>query len=170
MIRTNKRWWIVCIFSLIPTSASWSLPEDSEQEIYIESDNASLDKLQGQLVYNGNVKMTQGSLNIEADHITITRSENGLKEVIAKGSPAKYEQVISANEGKTTAYGQTIIYNTQEDELTLLKEAGLEKQGNRFVGEKIVYLIKEQRVKADSPEPQERIKMVIQPKQDKENK
>ena len=76
---------------------------------------------------------------------------------------------INKNEGKTLAYGETIIYNTKIDQLTLLVNAGLEKQGNVFSGEKIVYLIKEQRVKAESTEPQERIRMVIQPKKDKES-
>jgi len=50
----------------------------------------------------------------------------------------------------------------------LLKNAGLEKQGNVFAGEKIVYLMKEQRIKADSQASDSRIRMVIQPKQEKE--
>jgi lipopolysaccharide transport protein LptA len=55
----------------------------------------------------------------------------------------------------------------QSDELTLLTNAGLEKQGNVFTGDKIVYLINQQRVKADSVQ-EDRVRMVIQPKTDKE--
>lgn len=159
-----------CVIFSALISASWAyaLPEDSEQEIHIASDFASLDKPQGELIYSGNVELTQGTLNIQADKVTIQRNENGLQKVIALGSPARFEQVLSENEGKTKAFGETIIYHTANEELTLLKNAGLEKQGNEFSGEKIVYLIKEQRVKANSPEPEERIRMVIQPKQNKE--
>jgi len=113
--------------------------------------------------------MQQGSLNIQAQTLTLIRTTKGLQKIIATGTPARYEQTLSANEGKTLAYGETIIYDTNIEELTLLNNAGLEKQGNVFSGEKIVYLIKEQRVKAESPEQQNRIRMVIQPKKDKES-
>lgn len=143
-----------------------ALPDDSTQEINIASDSALLDKLAGQVIYTGNVKMQQGSLKIDADKITILRGADGLEKVIAHGQPAKYEQLINLPDGKTHAYGDTIIYHTLAQQVTLLKNAGLEKEGNVFAGDKIVYLIKEQRVKAESPEPQERIRMVIQPKKD----
>ena len=148
------------------SSLCFALPEDSQKEINIASDSALLDKLAGEVIYTGNVKMQQGSLKIDADKITISRDKNGLEKVIAHGQPAKYEQLIDQQDGKTHAYGNTIIYHTLAQELTLLKNAGLEKEGNVFAGDKIVYLIKEQRVKAESPEPQERIRMVIQPKKD----
>jgi len=147
----------------------WSLPEDSQQEIRIASDQASLDKLKGEVIYSGNVIMQQGSLNIKADKVTLVRTAKGLEKIVAQGSPARYSQVLGKDEGKTLAYGETIIYNTQIDELTLLQNAGLEKQGNVFSGDKIVYLINEQKVKAESPQQDNRIRMVIQPNKDKES-
>ncbi len=145
---------------------SYALPEDTQQEIRIASDSAFLDKPQGQLIYSGHVEMTQGTLNIRADRITLIRNEQGLQKVIAEGKPARYEQVITADEGKTQAYGETIIFHTGKEQLTLLKNAGLEKQGNLFAGEKIVYLMQEQRIKADSQTSDSRIHMVIQPQQE----
>jgi lipopolysaccharide export system protein LptA len=160
---------LITLFFVFISLNSWSLPDDSEQEIHIASDTASLDKIKGEIIYAGNVKMQQGSLNIEAQKVTLIRTVDGLQKIIAQGNPARYEQMLNENEGKTIAYGETIIYNTKIDQLTLLVNAGLEKQGNVFSGEKIVYLINEQRVKAESTEPQERIRMVIQPKKDKES-
>ncbi len=159
---------LLCLSVLI-SSASWGLPDDSEQEIHIASDTASLDKLKGEIIYSGNVTMQQGSLNIRAQKVTIIRSAQGLERIIAEGTPAHYEQTLSEKDGKTLAYGETIIYNTQIKQLTLLNNAGLEKQGNLFSGDKIVYLINEQKVKAESPEQQNRIRMVIQPQKDKES-
>lgn len=158
---------LICLALLAPIC--WALPDDSKQPIHIASDQASLDKLKGEVIYSGNVKMQQGSLSIEADKLTIIRNTKGLSKVIAQGSPARYQQTINEKDGKTLAYGETIIYNTQIDELTLLKNAGLEKQGNEFSGEKIVYLMKEQTVKAESPKQDQRIKMIIQPAQDEES-
>lgn len=147
---------------------AFALPDDKNKEIHIASDQAHLDKPKGIIVYSGNVEMQQGTLNIQADKITLTRTPNGLEKIVAQGNPAHYEQLLSLEDGKTQAYGETIIFLMQSEELTLLKNAGLKKQGNLFAGDKIVYLIKEQRVKADSPTEDSRIQMVIQPKQDKE--
>ena len=160
---------LISLFFVFISLNSWALPDDSEQGIHIASDSASLDKIKGEIIYSGNVKVKQGSLNIEAQKVILIRTANGLEKIIAEGNPARYEQMLNENEGKTLAYGETIIYNTKIEQLTLLVNAGLEKQGNVFSGEKIVYLIKEQRVKAESTEPQERIRMVIQPKKDKES-
>ncbi len=163
MLQTNIK-FALCALSLFLSANIFALPSDSQQEIHIISDSAFLDKPQGRLVYSGNVEMKQGSLNIQADRITLVRTESGLQKIIALGKPAHYEQVLSVTDGKTQAYGETIIYSTQNEELTLLVNAGLEKQGNLFSGEKIVYLIKEQRVKADSSSQDSRIHMIIQPK------
>jgi len=169
MIHRHFNFAIVLTALFFISFNSWALPDDSKQEIHIASDAASLDKTKGEIIYTGNVKMQQGSLHIQAQKVTLIRTQDGLKEIIAEGDPARYEQVLRNNEGKTLAYGKTIIYDTKAEQLTLLNDAGLEKQGNVFSGEKIVYLIKEQRVQAESPEQKNRIRMVIQPKKDKES-
>lgn len=168
-MHTNSLFYkrLLSLFAVLSfSSACLALPEDSQQEIRIASDSAFMDKIQGQLVYTGHVEMQQGTLSIQADKITLIRNDDGLQKVIAEGKPARYEQTIVANEGKTLAYGDTIIFHTNIEELTLLKNAGLEKQGNLFAGEKIVYLMKEQRIKADSQETDSRIQMIIQPKKE----
>lgn len=163
MILKKNKWVLPLLAILSLPTLSWALPEDSQQEIQISSDSASLDKVQGLIIYTGNVKMKQGTLNIQADKIILTRNNDGLQKIKALGKPAHYEQVISLQEGKTQASGNTIIYHAASEELVLIDDAELEKQGNLFSGEKIVYLISEQRIKADS-----QVIMVIQPKQDQE--
>ena len=68
-----KRINLMLVLILI-SSVSWALPEDSQQEIQITSDSASLDKVQGLIIYSGNVNMTQGTLKIQADKIILTRN------------------------------------------------------------------------------------------------
>jgi len=149
---------------LAPTASA--LPEDTQQEIRIASDQATLDRQKGEVVYQGNVVVQQGTLNIQADKVTLVRTQTGLEKVIATGNPARYEQLISLNEDKTVAYGKTIIYHTTTEQLTLLDDAGLTKAGNEFNGEKIIYFIKDQRVLAEGQSEEKsdgRIKVVIQP-------
>lgn len=165
LINNAMKWLVLSLTGFMATNAL-ALPEDTQQEIHILSDKASLDRGKGKIIYIGNVKMKQGTLSIEADHVTLIRNQQGLQQVIAKGSPAKYEQVLSVNEDKTHAYGDTIIYRTDIEKLTLIDNAGLKKAGNLFTGEKIIYSIKDQQVQADGQSQEKsagRIKMVIQP-------
>lgn len=157
---------ILFVGAIFMSTAVQALPEDTQQEIRISSDKASLDREKGLIVYTGNVKMKQGTLSIEADKVTLIRNAQGLQKVTAKGQPAKYEQILSENEDKTHAYGNTIIYRTDIERLTLIENAGLEKSGNLFTGERIVYSIKDQQVQADGQSQEKsggRIKMIIQP-------
>jgi len=154
------------IGAIFASAATQALPDDTQQEIRISSDKASLDREKGLIVYTGNVKMQQGTLSIEADRVTLIRNQQGLQKVTANGKPAKYEQILSENEDKTHAYGNTIIYRTDIEKLTLIENAGLKKSGNLFTGERIVYSIKDQQVQADGQSQDKsdgRIKMVIQP-------
>lgn len=150
-------------------SSVQALPEDAEQEIHIASNSASYDRQSGVLIYTGNVQMEQGTLKMRADKITVLRTDKGLEKVIAEGKTAKYEQILNAGEAVTHAYGETIIYQADIEKLTLLKKAGLERQGNLFTGQKIVYLIKDQKIQAagespdKAPDQDGRIRMVIQP-------
>ncbi|MCP5326876.1 MAG: lipopolysaccharide transport periplasmic protein LptA [Oceanospirillaceae bacterium] len=166
-----------CIAALLAglcMSQAQALPEDAEQEIHIASNSASYDRQSGVLIYTGNVQMEQGTLKMRADKITVLRTDKGLEKVIAEGKTAQYEQILNEGEAVTHAYGETIIYQADIEKLTLLKKAGLERQGNLFTGQKIVYLIKDQKIQAAGENPEQapdkdgRIRMVIQPqKKDK---
>lgn len=166
-----------CIAALLAglcMSQVQALPEDADQEIRIASNSASYDRQSGVLIYTGNVQMEQGTLKMRADKITVLRTDKGLEKVIAEGKTAQYEQILNEGEAVTHAYGETIIYQADIEKLTLLKKAGLERQGNLFTGQKIVYLIKDQKIQAAGENPEQapdkdgRIRMVIQPqKKDK---
>ena len=58
---------LACAIATPPVAA---LPDDRDQPIRIEADEALRDEKQGFTRYEGNVKMDQGSLHIEADRIT----------------------------------------------------------------------------------------------------
>lgn len=173
MIRFNN--YVAGLLVCLCATQAAALPEDAEQEIHIASNSASYDRQSGVLIYTGNVQMEQGTLKMRADKITVLRTDKGLEKVIAEGKTAHYEQILNAGEAVTHAYGETIIYQADIEKLTLLKQAGLERQGNLFTGQKIVYLIKDQKIQAagenpdKAPDKDGRIRMVIQPQKKDKN-
>ena len=77
---------LLCLTALPP--AGRALDSDQEQPIRITADEALRDEKQGYTVYRGNVRMTQGTLRIEADAITIYHRSEEADRIVAEGRPA----------------------------------------------------------------------------------
>ena len=153
------------------SAGAWALPSDREQPIRVQADTAELDDKQGVGVYRGNVVITQGTLKITGDTVTITQNAQGDIEVFtALGKPAYYEQKPSADKQIVKAYGLTIQYFAANERIVLIDQAKVIQEGNTFEGEKIVYDTQRQIVNAGRANgvplttPRPRIDMVIQPK------
>src|SRR3989338_8538663 len=128
---------------------AWALPSDPEQPIRIQADSAELDDKQGVAVYRGDVVITQGTLKITGDTVTITQDKNGEIEVFTSvGKPSYYEQKPSANKQIVKAYGLTIHYFAANERIVLIDQAKVIQEGNTFEGEKIVYDTQRQIVNA----------------------
>jgi len=151
-----------------------SLESDANAAITIQSDSAEFDRKSGTALYVGNVILEQGSLLIHADQITLfSDQEQRLKKAVAEGKPARFQQLMDGDSGLTKARGHNITYLTQENSISLLKDAVLEQEGNSFSGNNIVYNTIDESVSAkgqtntkaapDGEQPSGRIKMIIQP-------
>ena len=152
-------------------ASAWALPEDREQPIRVQADSAELDDRQGVAVYRGDVVITQGTMKITGDTVTITQDSNGDVEVFTSiGKPAYYEQKPAVDKQIVKAYGLTIQYFAANERIVLLDQAKVVQEGNTFEGEKIVYDTRRQIVNAgratntDVSTPRPRVDMVIQPR------
>lgn len=157
-------------FSLL-SSLAHALPSDSNQPINVQADSAEMDDKRGVAIYRGDVVITQGTLKITGDTVTITLDKNGDIDIFtSEGKPAYYEQLPSENKEIVQAYGLTIQYFAANEKIIIIDQAKVIQQGNTFRGEKIVYDTKREIVTAGrgkqgtitTPEP--RIDMVIQPR------
>ncbi|MFT6552371.1 MAG: lipopolysaccharide export system protein LptA [Zhongshania marina] len=140
-----------------------SLPDDRRKAINLSSDRAVYERNQG--IYIGNVNMSQGSLKIRADKLTIVESDRKVQKVIAEGTPAYFEQQPRADEGVVIASAQRIEYSLQQEEILLQKNASITHQGSKISGDRVVYSGRKQTVVADggSNEKDNRVKMTLQP-------
>ncbi|WP_040261796.1 lipopolysaccharide transport periplasmic protein LptA [Pseudomonas massiliensis] len=148
-----------------------ALPTDRNQPIHIQSDDAQLDDKQGVAVYTGDVVITQGSMKITGNKVTVTRAANGDVDVFtAVGNLAYYEQKPAVDKPIVQAYAVTIQYFASQDRIVLIDKAKVINDGNTSEGEKIVYDTVRQVVNAGRATgskltaPRPRIDMVIQPK------
>ncbi|MGB1091075.1 MAG: lipopolysaccharide transport periplasmic protein LptA [Oceanobacter sp.] len=156
---------------LQPTQA---LPSDWNQEMVIQSDRAELDRKTGMIIYEGRVELVQGTLKIQSERLLVIMDGNRLKQAVAEGDPAHYQQQVTADKPITYASAQRIDFYADSRELAFTGSAELRQENNRFSGENIRYQLDTERVTAsgsepspteivNSEQPAERVRVVIQP-------
>ncbi|PMM41078.1 lipopolysaccharide transport periplasmic protein LptA [Vibrio splendidus] len=152
------------LFALTLAAPSvYALSSDSEQPVYIDSDSQQLDMKSNQVTFLGDVNLKQGSININADKVIVTRNAvNGeIEEIQGYGKPATFSQLT--DDGKTL-YGEAddLHYQLIADTLIMTKNAMLSQDGSIIRGSKITYQIASQKLVADS-DSSERVSTVLQP-------
>lgn len=148
------------------SATTQALPEDRNEPIRITADSAIRNERQGTTLYEGNVVLTQGSLIIHAEALTIESVENNTNSIVATGQPATLEQTPKAGQAPVFATAGRIVYRQQDDQITLTEDAHIEQDGATVSGAVINYLVSEQRVQAtagDSASEGQRVEVVIPP-------
>ncbi|TCO76227.1 lipopolysaccharide transport periplasmic protein LptA [Chromatocurvus halotolerans] len=140
---------LLIVLTLVP-HAAWSLEGDRDQPIEVIADRALRDDIRGYTVYNGDVRLTQGSLIIEADRVTIFHQTRSADRVVAEGQPARMQQIQNPGEAPMKAQALRIIYMVEAERVQLRSEARVEQDGAVVSGDTIDYLIPEQVVRADT--------------------
>lgn len=167
----NRFIQLLCLGLAVSSTTSWALPSDRNQPIRIQADSAELDDNKGVAVYRGGVVITQGTLKITGDTVTITQTKAGELDVFtAVGNRAYYEQVPQQGKEPVQAYGRTIQYYAANERIVLIDDAKVVSEGNTFESEKIVYDTRRQIInagratgdKVNTSKP--RIDMIIQPR------
>jgi lipopolysaccharide export system protein LptA len=153
------------ILSLFVSAAAVALPDDREKAISIESDSAERNEKTGLTVYRGNVIISQGSILIEADQITLHYQDNNLSRIECTGTPASYQQKPQAEGSMMIARAEHIDYLLANDQIILKRNAVLSRNGTIIKGDSIDYDIKNETWKAKGNDlgEQKRIQLVIPP-------
>lgn len=156
----------IAALNYILVAPCFALPGDSQQPINIQSDKASHITLDTgeKTEYFGNVVITQGSMKINGDHIVIHSQERQVKSIVAKGTPAHFEQQSDPDKAAVKAEANTLDYELKSDTVILTENAIIEQNGTTVSGDKIEYNIgSEQVVASGNKENESRVKMVLIP-------
>jgi len=125
-----------------------ALDNDREQPLRVVADSAEHNEVSGVTVYNGNVVITQGSMRIEADTVTLKGVDNHVDNMLAVGKPARLQQQPKPEDSTMYARAQRIIYFVAEDRVQLIDKASIEQEDSVVNSDQIEYLVKQRIVKA----------------------
>jgi lipopolysaccharide export system protein LptA len=168
---TSRHWLTIrhCLTSTLGLAlalalgqSAFGLPEDADQPIHIQADNAEIDEQAERAVYRGAVQVDQGTLRVTAEEMTVELRNQKVFRIIATGTPARYTQQIEADEDRVQANANTIVYYTQEERLDLEGDAHLNQQGNTISGDLIHYDIVAGKVTATAADDGP-VRMILQP-------
>ena len=160
---------LVLLLMTLITSLSQALPSDREQPIKITADSAVRNEQTGETRYEGSVELTQGSLHIEADLLTLYQYDGAADGLItATGTPATLQQTPQEGKAPIKAAAHRIAYDQKEVKVTLTENARIEQDGAIVTGATIDYVLSQQRVTANSDQTTgqgtgQRVEMIIPP-------
>jgi len=162
-MKNHKLLWLCWLLWLLPSTA-WPLEADREQPIQIQADRASLDDLKGITIYEGRVEVTQGSMQLRGDKVTLTYdTDKQVEKIIAEGAPASFKQRPDKRETDIQAQAKRMEYYAKEDMLHLITEAQVWQGKDSFSGQHIVYDAKRSVITAEGS-GEKRVTVVIEPK------
>ena len=142
---------------------SHALPSDANQPIKLLADKATYSERTGVTSYSGSVIITQGSLKMTADNITVNLSQGrSINSAVATGRPATMQQIVTQEKGLAKGQANTIDYNAVTGIVTLTGNARLVQNGASFAGNVIRYSLKAGDVEATAGGNQ-RVELVFPP-------
>jgi lipopolysaccharide export system protein LptA len=164
-----------------------ALSTDREQPIQIEADSAEADDVKRVTIYKGDVVITQGTLRITGDHVTIHYNEKSdFVKMITLGNPARFRQLPDGQEDQDSNYQRArasrMEYYKTKDTIVLLGNAVYGQGGDQVAADRIDYDSRNSRMKArtmtasskkkapaDASKKKSRVRITIQPKKKSSN-
>jgi len=142
-----------------------ALTGDSDKPVNVDSENQALDMQGNVATFTGKVIVTQGSIKITADKVVVTRPGGDSNKTIvdAYGSPATFYQ-MQDNGKPVKGHAQKMHYELAKDFVDLTGDAYLEQLDSNVKGDRITYLVKEQKMQAFGSSGQ-RVPTVLVPAQ-----
>ena len=113
---------------------------DRDKPVNIESDRMNADDAKKTAVFEGKVVLTQGTLSIRGDRVTVTQDAQGFQTGTAVGNPASFRQKREGSAEYIEAEAERIEYNGKADKVEFFGRARLRRDcGDDIRGSFISY-------------------------------
>lgn len=148
------------LLAVSPFAAGKSTDRKQPMDVAADRTDAMLGDDSDSTLY-GNVKITQGSLEVDADKAVIHRKGGDISQVVLTGSPATLRQTADNGE-PMTARAQQIVYTLSSDVIVLSGDVVIEQPRGNLRGQTIKYDLNTGRL--DGGGDGNRVQMRILPK------
>lgn len=153
---------------LVAVAPAFALESDRSQPIEIEADQGSLDQGNQVTTFSGNVIIKQGTLNIRAGSVRVSRDSKGQQLMNATGSPVRFSQTLDGNKGTVNGQANRVEYSSATGIVKLTGNAKVQRGGDRAEGASITYNTRTEVYNVSGSKGasgKQRVTVVIQPTQ-----
>lgn len=141
----DRRWLaLLCFAFAAPASA---LEADRQQPMQINSDRFESGMDTNTTVLTGNVRITQGSLVVNAARADVTQDKGEVARALLTGKPATLKQAMDGG-GELNAQAGTIDYKLTDETVELSGDVVLERPQGTLRSQRVVYSVKTGRLAA----------------------
>ncbi|HEX6829189.1 MAG TPA: lipopolysaccharide transport periplasmic protein LptA [Burkholderiales bacterium] len=140
---------------------------DRDKPINLEADRVTVDDAKQVAVFEGNVRLSQGTLTIRADKVVVREDKDGYQHATAYGQPANLRQKREGAEEWIEGWGERMEYDGRSEQIELHNQARIVRGKDEVRGNYISYNSVTEFFQAEGAKgggPAARVKAVIQPK------
>ncbi|MDE2259475.1 MAG: lipopolysaccharide transport periplasmic protein LptA [Betaproteobacteria bacterium] len=148
---------------------------DREKPVNIEADRMNADDNKKSTHFEGRVVLTQGTIRLTADNMTVREDADGFKYASAYGNPVTFRQKREGVNEWVDGMAQHIEYNGKLDRIELFDKAVVHRDKDEIRGNYLSYDTKSEFLQArgagnadgGQSTPNGRVHVTLQPKNDK---
>ena len=165
-------WAAVCCALLAVAGPLRAEKADREKPVNLEADRVTIDDAKQTAVFEGNVVLTQGTMQIRGDRMEVRQDKEGFRLGTTWGKPAHFRQKREGYDEYIEGWAERIEYDGRAETMQMFDRAQLKRGPDEVRGNYISYDARTEffqvtggGAKAAAPNnPEGRVRAVLQPK------
>jgi lipopolysaccharide export system protein LptA len=170
-LRAARNRALVCCFLAALAAPAPAEKGDRDKPVNLEADRVAIDDARKTALFEGNVVLTQGTLQIRGDRMQVRQDKDGFQYGTTWGSPAHFRQKREGFEEYIEGWAERIEYDGRAESMQMFDRAQLKRGLDEVRGNYISYDAKSEffqvtggRTGAAPDSPEGRVRAVIQPR------
>ena len=168
-MRAARNRAVACCLLAALASGAAAEKADRDKPVNLEADRVTIDDTKKIALFEGNVVLTQGTLQIRGDRMEVRQDKDGFRQGTTWGSPAHFRQKREGFDEYIEAWAERIEYDGRAESVQMFNRAQLKRGQDEVRGNYISYDARSeffQVTGASSPAAESggRVRAVIQPK------
>lgn len=168
-VRLRYQW--IFYIALLAAYSAHAEKADRDKPVNIESDRMTADDVKQVAVFDGRVVLTQGTILLRADRVTVRQDKQGFQFAEATGNLARFRQKRDGVDEWIDGEAERIEYDGKVEKVELFGRARLNRDKDEVRGNYISYdarteFVVVQNTKETKPaaSKEERVRATFQPK------
>jgi len=112
---------------------------DRDKPVNLEADRVTIDDSKQIALFEGNVVLTQGTLQIRGDRMQVSQDKDGFRQGTTWGSPAYFRQKREGFDEYVEGWAERIEYDGRAESMRMFNRAQLKRGQDEVRGHTISY-------------------------------